>query len=627
MPGSMNDLRFDVLVIGGGHAGAEAAWAAAHLGARTGLVTFQVAAIGRMSCNPAIGGIGKGQMVREIDALGGLMGLTADETGIQFRILNRRKGAAMWAPRCQSDSAEYARAVQRRLASCPNLTLIEGSVETLDSEPLEPARAPEPWRHPQIVRRITGVTLADGRRVQAPAVVVTSGTFLAAQMHTGEQTTPGGRVGEPAAVGLSAALRGLGLQLGRLKTGTPPRLDRETVDFGQLEAQQGDDPPQPFSFMNDALPQSQVQCWITYTNEQSHAAIRENLHRAPMYSGQIQAGGPRYCPSIEDKVVRFADKSRHQIFLEPEGRDSQRIYCNGISTSLPVDVQRRVLDLTPGLEKSKVLQWGYAVEYDFVPPEQIDSALMTKPAAGLFLAGQINGTSGYEEAAGQGLLAGLNAARYVAGGEPVVLGRHEAYIGVMIDDLVTRGVVEPYRMFTSRAEHRLQLRHDNADTRLTPLGRRLGLVDDARWRRYEQRQAACRRLRDTLDRARVDGRSLADWCRRPDAEVESLAGGVSELAATDFGGDVWASVTTDLRYSGYLEREARVIERRRETESALIPADFDYGRLPHLRREARERWTAVRPRTLGQAGRVSGIHPSDVALLMVALSRRTADTR
>lgn len=585
---------FDVVVIGGGHGGAEAAWAASRLGARTALLTFDRAAIGRMSCNPAIGGIGKGQMVREIDALGGLMGVVADETGIQFRMLNRRKGPALWAPRAQSDRELYARRVRERLEACPNLAIIEGGAETLDVERAGPA----------------------GSRGSP-------GTFLRALMHTGEQKTPGGRFGEAAAVGLSASLAQMGLRLGRLKTGTPPRVARDSVNFGALEEQPGDDPPTPFSFMTERLTQPQAPCWITWTTPETHELIRANLHRAPMYSGQIASRGPRYCPSIEDKVVRFADKLRHQVFLEPEGRESERIYVNGISTSLPQDVQARLVAGIAGLEQARVLQWGYAVEYDFVPPDQIDASLMTRGVRGLFLAGQINGTSGYEEAAGQGLMAGINAARYVAGRPPVVLGRDQAYIGVMIDDLVTRGVTEPYRMFSSRAEHRLHLRYDNADARLTPLGREIGLVDDARWARYERKRRQLGELRALADALRHEGRTVREWLRRPHEDGARLAAALPALRTYYAQADVWGAMLVDVKYAGYLDRQARAIEQFRELEDQALPHDIDYRRIPHLRAEAVERWSAVRPRSVGQAARVSGIHPTDVSLLLVQLARGT----
>ena len=614
----MGKDRFDVLVIGGGHAGAEAAWAAGNLGACTALVTFDRAAIGRMSCNPAIGGIGKGQMVREIDALGGLMGLVADETGIQFRMLNRRKGPALWAPRCQSDSAQYPLALQRYLADCPNLTIIESGVDRILADEI-PTSADD--GRPQR-RRVTGVLLSDGREVAAATVIVTSGTFLGGLMHTGECQTPGGRVGEAAAITLSDSLRDLGLVLERLKTGTPPRVARDTVDFSRLAEQPGDEDPVPFSFMNERVGDDQVVCWISYTNPAIHDLIRANLHRAPMYSGQIQASGPRYCPSIEDKVVRFADKQRHQLFLEPEGRDSKRIYVNGISTSLPIDVQRDIIAHVEGLEDARVLQWGYAVEYDFVPPEQTEASLMTKPVAGLFLAGQINGTSGYEEAAGQGLVAGVNATRYVANQAPWTPGRDEAYIGVMIDDLVTRGVIEPYRMFTSRAEYRLHLRCDNADLRLTAVGRELGLVSGQRWRRFEERCLQVQRLRDVLRSHRRNGKSLAEKLREPDEDGSEFSEIAPEIVPLWEQRDVRATVVNELRYAGYLERQARTIAEFRSLEDREIPPGIRFEAIPHLRREAVERWTAIRPQSVGQAARVSGIRPTDVQILLVYVTRQ-----
>ncbi len=620
---------YDIIVIGGGHAGAEAAWAAARLGARTALVTFSRAAIGRMSCNPAIGGIGKGQMVREIDALGGLMGVVTDQTGIQFRMLNQRKGPAVWAPRAQADREDYAVAVQAHLAACQNLMIIEAGVERILAEQHSEAPrlktlaierdATTPECAPQ---RVVGVELADGCRLSCAAVIVTSGTFLRGLMHTGEAKSTGGRIGESAAVGLSASLAELGLEMGRLKTGTPPRLQRDTIDFARLEAQPGDPEPFPFSFLTDRIDRPQIECWITYTNDEIHELIRANLHRAPMYSGQIQSRGPRYCPSIEDKVVRFADKSQHQLFLEPEGRNSDRIYVNGISTSLPQDVQAEIVRRVPGLERAHVLQWGYAVEYDFVPPEQIDATLMTKRVAGLFLAGQINGTSGYEEAAGQGLIAGINAARWAAGRSPVTLGRDQAYIGVMIDDLVTRGVTEPYRMFTSRAEHRLHLRYDNADQRLTPLGRSLGLVRRDRWERYEARRAALSALLAAFQTTRVAGVSIHDWLKRPEEDGARFVAQFPHYESGPARRAVWEAAVVVVKYAGYLEREQRAMAQFRELEDQAIPYDLDYRQVPNLRYESVERWSAVRPGSLGQAARVSGVHPTDVTILMLHLRDR-----
>lgn len=613
----MRRSGYDVIVVGGGHAGAEAAWSAARLGARTVLITFSLEAIGRPSCNPAVGGIGKGQIVREVDALGGLMGRVADETGIQFRMLNRRKGPAVWAPRAQIDSGTYPAVLRRYLENCPNLKIIEASVEAVESEPLGPSCANA---LPLATSRVSGVRLSDGRVLAAHAVVIASGTFLRGLMHTGEAKAPGGRVGEPAATGLSASLAALGMELGRLKTGTPPRIARDSVDWSQLAVQHGDERPVPFSFLTDSLPQEQVCCWLTATNERVHELIRANLHRAPMYTGQIQSRGPRYCPSIEDKVVRFADKSAHQVFLEPEGRDSERIYANGISTSLPQDVQAQIVTSIRGLEHARVLQWGYAVEYDFVPPEQIDASLMTKRVRGLFLAGQINGSSGYEEAAGQGIIAGINAARFCAGASPVIIGRDQAYIGVMIDDLVTRGVTEPYRMFTSRAEHRLHLRYDNADVRLTPLGREIGLVDDERWQKFQAKSDKLAALLQSWEVLRFEGRTLADWIRRPEEDGQRFAAVFPELEPYARELDTWGRALVEIKYAGYLQRQQRSIDEFRRREEQVIPPDLNYSQVPHLRREAVERWSAVRPQNIGQAARVSGIHPTDLSVLLVYIA-------
>ncbi len=600
-----------MLVIGGGHAGAEAAWAAARLGARTFLVTHQRDALGRMSCNPAIGGIGKGQIVREIDALGGLMGLVSDETCIQFRMLNRRKGPAVWAPRAQADSRLYTAALRRYLENCPNLTIIAAGVDEIVSEELRSSDAE---------RRVTGVVLNEGRTISAAAVVVAAGTFLRGQMHTGSEKTPGGRIGEAAAERLSVSLRELGLELARLKTGTPPRVARESVDFTRLREQAGDANPAPFSFMTDKITQPQVCCWLTATNPRIHDLIRANFHRAPLYTGQIESTGPRYCPSIETKVVRFPDKERHQIFLEPEGRDSDRIYVNGISTSLPKDVQRLMVGLVEGLEQARIVQWGYAIEYDFVPPRQIDATLMTKRIQGLFLAGQVNGTSGYEEAAGQGIVAGINAAHYVAKKNLISIGRNQAYIGVMIDDIVTRGVTEPYRMFTSRAEHRMHLRYDNADARLTPLGREIGLVKDDRWAHYSGKRERLDGLLAALERLRWEGRPLLEWLRRPEEDGARFVRAFDELGPYAAESDVWRRALVSIKYEGYIERQQRAIERFRQLEDRRIPPGIDYGTIPHLRHEARERWSTVRPRNLGQAQRVSGIQPIDVSVLIVYMS-------
>lgn len=641
-------MRFDVVVVGGGHAGCEAAWAAAKMGCRTALVTMRINAIARMSCNPAIGGLGKGQMVREIDALGGLMGLAIDRAGIQFRILNRSKGPAVQAPRAQADRVLYTQAVIDLLRSVPGLEIIEGIAERLRVCPFAELRRDElgsgfsedgtwdgeqgPGKEDAVKRpeeekryqdgfRVTGVQLADGRELHAKAVVLTTGTFLRGLMHCGPVLTEGGRIGEPAAIGLSESLAALGFTLGRLKTGTPPRIHRDSVDFDRMTPQPGDEQPEPFSFMNDRITQRQVPCWITHTNEQTHRIIRENIHRAPMYSGQIKSRGPRYCPSIEDKVMRFADKSSHQVFLEPEGYESPWMYCNGIPTSLPKDVQDVMVHSIDGFQRAEIVQYGYAIEYDWVPTDQIASTLETKRVAGLFLAGQINGTSGYEEAGGQGLVAGMNAAAKVLGREPVILGRDEAYIGVMIDDLVTRPPDEPYRMFTSRAEYRLHLRSDNADARLTPIGRRIGLVDDARWRAFSAKQAAIELLETALRSKRAGGQSLLELLKRPTVTLAQLYQDYPELGPKPLLAVLQA---TEIRakYAGYLEREQRQIERYRHLESRTIPESFDFASVAELRYEAREKFTRFRPRSLGQAARISGISPADIATLSLYVVHR-----
>lgn len=631
--------QFDIVVVGGGHAGAEAAWAAGRMGARVALVTMQAGAIGRMSCNPAIGGIGKGQMVREIDALGGIMGLATDRAGIQYRMLNRSKGPAVWAPRAQCDRDTYPRAVQEILATNRNVTVIEGSVEKIETRQQgneatkqQGNEAKRQRGNEAVGQRVAGVVLADGRRIRCDSVILTTGTFLRGLMHCGEERSEGGRIGEAAATGVSAALLSMGFELGRLKTGTPPRIHRDTVDYAACEAQPGDEFPVPFSSMTDAILQRQIECWVTWTHEGVHEEIRANLHRAPMYSGQIESRGPRYCPSIEDKVVRFAEKNRHQIFLEPEGYDNERVYCNGISTSLPKDVQDKMIRTIPGLERAWILQHGYAVEYDFVPTHQTQLSLETKLVGGLFLAGQINGTSGYEEAAGQGLIAGINAVQMLRGCEPFVLGRDQAYIGVMIDDLITKPPTEPYRMFTSRAEYRLLLRSDNADERLTARGRELGTVDDERWERYERGRGMIDQVERLARRGSMNGASLGTWMRRPDADLTSFAEAIARVMMKDaeesesdcmiFCSNVLEQALTNAKYSGYVARQSLQIDRFRKLESMAIPAGVDYGCIPELRFEARETLSRVAPATLGQAARVSGVNPADITVLWIHLTGR-----
>lgn len=659
--------RYDVIVIGGGHAGTEAAWAASSVlgeGGRVALITMDPAKIGTMSCNPAIGGLAKGQMVREIDALGGLMGMAIDAAGIQFRVLNTSKGAAVHGPRAQADKYAYAAEVQRLISTRVNIDVICGTIDDIvvengrvvgvrmpagaglvhaDRRAIEanlrndslarPLYPPLAGFAPQLgasPRRESARTVQVSSLLRTSAVVLTTGTFMRSLMHTGEKKTEGGRIDEGAAVGISATLRRLGFELGRLKTGTPPRLARESIDWAALKPQRGDAQPVPFSDLSpDALPGGrfphlpQVSCYETTTTRAAHDLIRANLHRAPMYSGQIEAEcGPRYCPSIEDKVVRFADRDSHHVYLEPESLHTNEIYCNGISTSLPVDVQERLVHSMPGCDRAVILKWGYAVEYDMIWPHQIDSTCMTKSITGLFPAGQINGTSGYEEAAGQGLVAGLNAALLVQGRDLVRLERSDAYIGVMLDDLVTKTPREPYRMFTSRAEHRLRLRADNADERLTPLGRRLGLVDDHRWRIFEHRHTRLDDLRRAFDRSLIDGKSLREIARRPEVTADEVC---ALLATQDPGlrtqDSLLARIVTEAKYDGYIARQDAEIKRQHKTERQHIPPWIEYEAIAGLRPEAAQMLARFRPSTMGQAGRLAGVNPADLTLLAVIIKR------
>ncbi len=617
---SKGDGDYQVIVVGAGHAGCEAALAAARLGCKTLLLNMSLDAVGQMSCNPAIGGLGKGHLVKEVDALGGEMGLNIDATGIQFRILNTRKGPAVRSSRAQADRWRYATRMKRTVESFPRLDLKHGVVTRL------------------IVKcnRVVGVETREGLVFYGSAVVLTTGTFMRGLIHVGLSNYSGGRAGEPASEGLSDCLRGLGMRVGRLKTGTPARLDRRTIDFSRLEPQYGDVIPRAFSFLNKTISQGQVPCYITYTNERTHDLIRGGLDRSPLYSGVIEGVGARYCPSIEDKVVRFPEKEKHQVFLEPEGLDCAEVYPNGVSTSLPPDVQRAFLRSIPGLERVELMRPGYAIEYDFVDPTELYPSLESKAVENLYHAGQINGTSGYEEAAAQGLIAGANAALKVKGQPPLIVGRDQGYVGVLIDDLVNRGTNEPYRMFTSRAEYRLLLREDNADQRLTPMGRELGLVDDDRWRVFSEKMERLARGQARLTKCRVsagdqhivdrlalgdlkNGASLQELLRRPEISIRDLA--TIDEALSVLPDEELEQLEIATKYEGYIKRQEEQVERFRKTEEVVIPEPFDFGKIPGLTAEVREKLSKGRPRTLGQAARIPGVTPAAIAILSVWLRR------
>lgn len=613
---------FDIIVVGAGHAGCEAAMAAAHMGMQTLLLTINADRIGHLSCNPAIGGLAKGHMVKEIDALGGMMGKWADQAGIQFRILNTRKGPAVRSSRAQIDRAEYVKVVQQDIFTCPNLFVRQETAASLTVED----------------GRVTGVVTTLGETIPCRAALLTTGTFLQGLIHVGLKNFSGGRYGDPASAGLSPRLCELGFELGRLKTGTVPRLLKSSVDYSVMEAQPGDNPPRPFSFDSPGIKLEQLPCFMTYTTERTHEIIRSGFDRSPMFTGVIKGTGARYCPSIEDKIARFPEKDRHQIFVEPEGLTSHEVYPNGIPTSLPLDIQKALVASIPGLEKAQIIRPGYAIEYDYVPPTQLRPTLESKLVRGLYMAGQINGTSGYEEAAGQGLWAAINAVLSLRGEPELILTRSQAYIAVLVDDLVTKGTLEPYRMFTSRAEHRLLLREDNADERLTAIGRDLGLVDDSRWRRYTRKQAAVNEIMAGLEAVRVrpdaatkdtveamggtipqKAVSLKELLRQPELSIENLAPLWPDLE--NFDGEALEEAEIKTKYEGYLRRQQELVDRFEKMEQTTLPEDMNYTGIPGLSREVTEKLTRIQPRTLGQAGRISGITPAALSCLEIQLKK------